>query len=203
MPLDRRSFVTMHGGKSIWQLHLTMHSDWWTRMLILSKLLIHKVMLRPTVSRPVCLDVKPPVWGLRSDFCYCQAVAGLLMLDALSDERTVCRLQLQLAFVSAFILKSESCGTHDRILVSQIRDSSNLEGQGPRIYVHQWQVGPVIPQDIEFRFRRLLRLAGLRWRYSNPPPRGDLRLNFFKIICINSIRTSQETHYVSPTKTTS
>jgi hypothetical protein len=43
------------------------------------------------------------------------------------------------------ILESESCGTRDHILPSQFRD---------------------------FPFRRLLRLAGLRWRYSAPPPHG-------------------------------
>jgi hypothetical protein len=31
---------------------------------------------------------KAPIWGLRSDLCYCQPVAGLFMWDALSDERT-------------------------------------------------------------------------------------------------------------------
>jgi hypothetical protein len=31
---------------------------------------------------------KAPVWGLRSDFYYCQTVAGLLMWGVLSDERT-------------------------------------------------------------------------------------------------------------------
>jgi hypothetical protein len=31
---------------------------------------------------------KTPIWGLRPDFYYCQTVAGLLMWDALSDERT-------------------------------------------------------------------------------------------------------------------
>jgi hypothetical protein len=31
---------------------------------------------------------KAPIWDLRPDFCYCQTVAGLLMWDALSDERT-------------------------------------------------------------------------------------------------------------------
>jgi hypothetical protein len=31
---------------------------------------------------------KAPIWGLRSDIYYCQTVAGLLMWDALSDERT-------------------------------------------------------------------------------------------------------------------
>jgi hypothetical protein len=40
---------------------------------------------------------------------------------------------------------------------------TNLEGQIP-----QEQGGPVIPSNTEFPFRRLLRLAGLRSRYSNP-----------------------------------
>jgi hypothetical protein len=43
----------------------------------------------------------------------------------------VCRLQLLLALTSAVILGFDSCGTHDHILLSQIRDSPNLEGQAP------------------------------------------------------------------------
>jgi hypothetical protein len=43
----------------------------------------------------------------------------------------VCRSQLLLVLVSAVIHRSESRGTHDHILLSQIRDSFNLEGQGP------------------------------------------------------------------------
>jgi hypothetical protein len=38
----------------------------------------------------------------------------------------VCRLQLLLALASADILGFESLGTHDHILLSQIRDYSNL-----------------------------------------------------------------------------
>jgi hypothetical protein len=45
-------------------------------------------------------------------------------------------------------------------------------GPGPRIYIHQEQGGLVIPPGTGFFFIRLLRLAGLRWRYSNPPPHG-------------------------------
>jgi hypothetical protein len=41
----------------------------------------------------------------------------------------VCCLQLLLVFASAVILMFESRGTHDHILLSQIRDSPNLEGQ--------------------------------------------------------------------------
>jgi hypothetical protein len=53
-----------------------------------------------------------------------------------------------------------------------VSDSScpKLGGSGPRIYILQEQGGPLIPPDTGFLFRRLLRLAGLRWRYSTPPP---------------------------------
>ena len=72
--------------------------------------------------------------------------------------RWVCRLQLNLALASAVILRSESRGTHDHILLSQIRD---------------------------FPFRRLLRLAGLRWRYSTLPPHGLQPRNIsLRCICI-------------------
>jgi hypothetical protein len=45
-------------------------------------------MLRPTVSRPVCLGKKARIWGLRPDFYYCLTVAGLLIWGVLSDEST-------------------------------------------------------------------------------------------------------------------
>jgi hypothetical protein len=40
----------------------------------------------------------------------------------------VCRLQLLLCLARAVILRSDSHWTHDHILLSQIRDSTNLEG---------------------------------------------------------------------------
>jgi hypothetical protein len=51
-------------------------------------------------------------------------------------------------------------------------DYPNLEGQVPHIYIPQEQGGADIPPGTGFPFRRLLRLAGLRWRCSNPPPHG-------------------------------
>jgi hypothetical protein len=41
-------------------------------------------------------------------------------------------------------------------------------------------------------FRRLLRLAGLRWRYSTPPPHGIAKC-FVRACCIPSSRTAQKT----------
>jgi hypothetical protein len=68
----------------------------------------------------------------------------------------VYRLHLLLTLASAVFLGSESQGTRDHILLSQIWD---------------------------FPFRRLLRLAGSRWRYSTPPPHGyHAQLTFFVLL---------------------
>jgi hypothetical protein len=80
----------------------------------------------------------------------------------------VCRLQFLLVLASAVILRSKSRGTHDHILLFPIQDSPKLGGTGTRIYIPQEQGGPIIPPGGVFPFLRLLRLAGLRWRYSNP-----------------------------------
>jgi hypothetical protein len=68
----------------------------------------------------------------------------------------VCRLQLLLVLANAVILGSEYRGTHGYILLSQIRDYSNLVGQIP-----QEQGSPVITRGTGFPFLRLLRLGGL------------------------------------------
>jgi hypothetical protein len=73
----------------------------------------------------------------------------------------VCRPHLLLALAIAIFLGSESRGTHDHILLSQIRDSPKLEGQG-LVFNPQEQGGPVIPPGTGLLFHRLLRLAGLR-----------------------------------------
>jgi hypothetical protein len=45
-------------------------------------------MLRPTVSRSVCLGIKC-LYGANDQILYCQTVAALLLWGALSDEMTV------------------------------------------------------------------------------------------------------------------
>jgi hypothetical protein len=85
----------------------------------------------------------------------------------------VCNLlvQLLLGLARAVTLGPKSLRTHDHILLSHLtlpqpgRPSS-------RIYIPEEQGGPVIPPGTGFAFRHLLRLAGLRWRYSNPSPHG-------------------------------
>jgi hypothetical protein len=83
----------------------------------------------------------------------------------------VCCLQLLLAFASAVILGCESRWTHDHKLLSQIRDFPNLEGQVPVFISPTNRVAQLYP-GTGFPFRRLLLLAGLQWRLSNPPPHG-------------------------------
>jgi hypothetical protein len=88
----------------------------------------------------------------------------------------VCNLLLLLVLASAVPLEYESCGTQDHILLSQFLRLPQPGEPGPRIYIPQEQGGPGLPTGTGFLFRRLLRLARLRWRYSIPPPYGTQRL---------------------------
>jgi hypothetical protein len=106
--------------------------------LCLSLSLSLSLMLRPTVSRPVCLGIKSTHLGLTTRFLLLSVSCGFVDVGLFFLTRgRVCHLQFLLALASAVILVSEPCGNCDHILLSQIRD---------------------LP------FRRLLRLAGLRWR---------------------------------------
>jgi hypothetical protein len=91
-----------------------------TVSLSLSLSLSLSVVLRPTVSQPVCLGTKHPL-GLTARSLLLSDSCGFLMSGGLSDEGRVCRLQLLLVLASAVILGSESRGTRDHILLSQIR----------------------------------------------------------------------------------
>jgi hypothetical protein len=93
---------------------------------------------------------KVPIWGLRSDFYYCQTIAGLLKWGAVSDKRTDLSFTIDpgLRQRSNFLVRLP-WGTRGHIFLSNSRPFR------------------------DFPFRRLLRHAGLRWRYSTPPPHGS------------------------------
>jgi hypothetical protein len=83
----------------------------------------------------------------------------------------ICLLYMLLALSGEVILASESLETRDHILLSQIRD---------------------------FSLRRLLRLAGTRWRYSTPPPHGETVNYCWFLAIIDSGRTTAQKTYPLP-----
>jgi hypothetical protein len=66
--------------------------------------------------------------------------------------RRVCRLQFLLVLASAVILGSESSGTRDHILVSQIRDSPKLQAQVPVFTSPRNRVAQLHPQALSSLF---------------------------------------------------
>jgi hypothetical protein len=86
----------------------------------------------------------------------------------------VCNLlvQLLLGLARAVTLGSKYRRTHDHILLSHLR-LPQPGGPGPRIYIPQETGWPSYTPGHCVPFFRLLRLAGMRWRYSNPPPHGE------------------------------
>jgi hypothetical protein len=85
-----------------------------------------------------------PIWVPRPEFSVrdlwvCWHVALSLMRGR------ICRLQLLLDFASIIILGTQSCGTLDQILLSQIWDSPNLVGQVPVFISPRKKVAQLYP----------------------------------------------------------
>jgi hypothetical protein len=136
-----------------------------------------------SLSLSLCYDQQPvgqsvleqsPHLGFKTRSLLLSDSCGFVDVGRSLTRGRVCRLKLLLALISAVILRSESRGTRDQMLLSQIRD---------------------------FPFRRLLRLAGLRWRYSTP-----LHTGFYSGTWLTLFITFQHEphrkhrfHYYSPT----
>jgi hypothetical protein len=105
------------------------------------------LVLRATVIRPVCLWITHPSGAYDRISITVRQLQVCWRGAFFLGRGRVCRLQMLLALASAVIFGSESLGTSDQILLSQIRD---------------------------FPFRRLLRPAGLLWgirpRFHTGPP---------------------------------
>jgi hypothetical protein len=107
------------------------------------------LMLRPTASQAECIEIKHPSEAYDQIFITVRQLRVCWCRALSLVIGRVCHLQFLLALSRAVILGSESRGTRDHILLSQTRN---------------------------FPFRRILRLTGIRWRYSTPPPHGRTEL---------------------------
>jgi hypothetical protein len=84
----------------------------------------------------------------------------------------VCRLQLLLLLASAVSLRPEFRGAHDDFYCLRFETPPTWRDRSPYLYPPGtgW---PSYTPGTGFPFRRILRLAGLRWRYSIQPPHGN------------------------------
>jgi hypothetical protein len=83
-----------------------------------------------------------------SDFFQLNPCGHSVYVTSTPTRGRVCRLQLLLTLASAIIFGSESHGTHDHILLSEIRDSPNLEDQVPVFISPRNRVGQLYPQAL-------------------------------------------------------
>jgi hypothetical protein len=124
--------------------NLSLYVFWISDWSLVSSLLLLSTTDCESESESQSVCFKALNCGLRPDFYYCLTVAGCWCVAFSLTRGRICSLQLLLVLANAVILGSESLGTRDHVLPSQIRD---------------------------FPFRRLLRLAGLREVFE-PPPHG-------------------------------
>jgi hypothetical protein len=97
-------------------------------------------------SRSVCLGATPPSGAKYQFFITVRQLRGCWCWAPSLTRQQVCRLQLLLALASAVIFGSESRGTHDRILLSQIRDFPNTDGKVPEFIATRNRVAQLYPQ---------------------------------------------------------
>jgi hypothetical protein len=123
-----------------------------------------KVTLRLTVSQSVCLSVELTLGFVTSYYFLSESCCPVSMGRPLrrGDGFAVC---------SAITQWSDSRIIGNHTLLSLLRLYPNLEGKAPVFIPPRNRVAQLYPWALGSHLRRLLRLAGLRWRYSNPPPR--------------------------------
>jgi hypothetical protein len=131
-------------------------------------------MLRPTVSLPVCLGIH---LGPKTRFLLLSHICGFLDLG-----HPLWRENAFVIYSSCWSSPEQSFSGPSPVGLMIIFYCLRFEtpptwrggGAGPHIYVLQETEWPSYTPGTGFPFRRLLRLAGIRWRYSTPPPRSAL-----------------------------
>jgi hypothetical protein len=101
----------------------------------------------------------------RPDFYYCRTFS-FFMLRGAQDGSVV-------YWYNALSLSGPSPAELMTTSYCLIWDPLQPEEPDPRIYISQEKDGPVILSGTGFPFCLLLRLAGIRMRYFNPPPHGN------------------------------
>jgi hypothetical protein len=144
------------------------------------------LMLRPTVSRPVCLGIKHP--------------------SGAYDQIFITVRQMQVCWCGALSLRENgsavyNCGTSspaqspwDSWPYLTVSDSwlHQPRAPGPRIYIPQEQGGRVIPPGSGFPFHRLLRLARATVEVFEPAStRGNLA---GQLILLSWLRSQSQSH---------
>jgi hypothetical protein len=142
-----------------------------------------KVMLRSAVTRPVCPGVKHPS-GAHDQIITVGQLRACWRGARSPTRLRIYRLQLLLVLASAVILGSGSHRTRDDILLSQIRDYPNLEGQVPDFISPRNRVAQLYPQvlgslfiasyesqgyDGDIRFRLHAGFSILLWAFCTDP----------------------------------
>jgi hypothetical protein len=130
-------------------------------------------MLRPTVSRPVCLGVKPHL-GPKTRFLWLWDSCCFLDVG-----RPLWREDGSVVYNCCWSSSTQSfsgpspAGLMTIFYDPRFETPTTWRTRSPS-YIPQEKGGPVIPPGTGFPFLRLLRLAGLWWRCSNRPPHWPL-----------------------------
>jgi hypothetical protein len=136
--------------------------------------------------------VQNPVWGPRPVFCYCQTVVGLLMWGALSDERTDLSLVYTCCWSSSAQSFSGLAGLMIIFYCLRLETPPTWRAMFPYLYPQGTKWPSYTPQALGL----ILRLAGLRWTYSNPPPRW--RKDWLLKLYIKITLVPHRKHSISP-----
>jgi hypothetical protein len=127
------------------------------------------------VSRLVCPGVRPQS-GPVTNFSYCLKFSidscEFILWRPLWQEDGSVIYCCCLASPAHSLLGLSPTGLKPYFIVPVFEAPPIWRSRPQYLYIPQGQDGPVTPPGTGFPFRRLLWLAGLRWRYCNTPPQG-------------------------------